>query len=325
MLTEMDLDTVLARHPKLALVDELAHENAPGSRHLKRYQDIEELLQAGIDVYTTLNIQHLESSRNVVAQITGVWMRETVPDSIIDTAAEIELVDLPPDDLIKRLKQGKVYVPEQISLARDQFFRKGNLTALRELTMRIAAKHVDEQTLAYMKAHGIPGPWPSGERLLLFVDPSSCGSNLVRNARRLAHELGAEWFAVYVETPKAVRLSAEQQNQIMDSLQLAQRLGAKTETIQGDSAETAVIDYAKAHNITKIVVAKPKRKLWQKGLGESVADQIVRQSDYIDVFLVGSGGEPVKRAKRLNRLMLGDQLAGLSRGNWLDRVGHSIR
>ena len=233
MLTEMDLDAVLARHPKLALVDELAHENAPGSRHLKRYQDIEELLQAGIDVYTTLNIQHLESSRNVVAQITGVWMRETVPDSIIDIAAEIELVDLPPDDLLKRLQQGKVYVPEQISLAREQFFRKGNLTALRELTMRIAAKHVDEQTLAYMKAHGIPGPWPSGERLLLFIGPSSCGSNLVRNARRLAHELGAEWFAVYVETPKAVRLSAEQQNQIMDSLQLAQRLGAKTRNYPG--------------------------------------------------------------------------------------------
>ena len=146
------------RHPQLALVDELAHENAPGSRHPKRYQDIEELLEAGIDVYTTLNIQHIESGRNAVAQITGVWVRETVPDSFVDNATEIEMVDLPPDELLKRLKEGKVYVPEQIAPATESFFRKGNLTALRELAMRTAGKHVDEQTLAYMKTHAIQGP-----------------------------------------------------------------------------------------------------------------------------------------------------------------------
>jgi two-component system sensor histidine kinase KdpD len=306
MLPEMDIDGVLARRPQLALVDELAHENAPGSRHPKRYQDVEELLEAGIDVYTTLNVQHIESGRNVVAQITGVWVREAVPDSVIDSAAEIELVDLPPDELIKRLKEGKVYVPEQIASATEKFFRKGNLTALRELVMRIAAKHVDEQTLAYMKTHAVSGPWPSGERLLLFIGPSSLGSRLVRSARRLAYELGAEWSAVYVETPDSARLSSEQQGQIMDSLRLAQRLGAKTVTIQGDSVAAAVMEYAKANNITKIVAAKPQRNRRQRTTGGSVVNEIIRRSEHIDVHLVGSSGEPVKREKRPSRAVLGN-------------------
>ena len=310
-LSEMDVDAVLARRPQLALVDELAHENAPDSRHPKRYQDVEELLEAGIDVYTTLNIQHIESGRNVVAQITGVWVRETVPDSVVDNAAEIELVDLPPDELLKRLKEGKVYIPEQIARATEEFFRKGNLTALRELTMRTAAKHVDEQTLAYMKTHAIHGPWPSGERLLLFIGPGSSGSRLVRSARRLAYELGAEWSAVYVETPDSARLSSEQQDQIMDSLRLAQRLGAKTVTIQGDSVAAAVTEYAKANNITKIVVAKtPKKRL----LSSSVVNQIIRQSEHIDVHMVSSGEEPVKRDKRLNRVALGRNWRGYLQG-----------
>ncbi len=302
-LPEMNIDAVLTRRPQLALVDELAHENAAGSRHPKRYQDIEELLEAGIDVYTTLNVQHIESGRNVVAQITDVWVRETVPDSVIDSASEIELVDLPPDELIERLKEGKVYVPEQIASATERFFRKGNLTALRELTMRTAAKHVDEQTLAYMKTHAIYGPWPSGERLLLFIGPGSSGSRLVRDARRLAHELGAEWSAAYVETPDSARLSPEQQEQITDSLRLAQRLGAKTVTIQGDSIATAVMEYAKANNITKIVVAKPQKK---RLLGSSFVNQIIRQSEHIDVYMVSGGGEPVKREKRPSSAVLGD-------------------
>jgi two-component system, OmpR family, sensor histidine kinase KdpD len=314
VLTEMDLDAVLARHPRLALVDELAHENAPGSRHVKRYQDIEELLHAGIDVYTTLNIQHLESSRNVVSEITGIWMRETVPDSIIDSAAEIELVDLPPDDLIKRLRQGKVYIPEQISLAREQFFRKGNLTALRELTMRVAAKHVDEQTLEYMKAHGIPGPWPSGERILLLLGPGSYGSSLVRNARRLAHELGSEWYAVYVETPNAVRFSADQQNLIADSLQLAQRLGAQAVTIQGESVERAILEYARTHHITRIVIAKPQVKRWQKSIKESTVDHIIGESQNIDVFLIGSGGEAVKQTRKFSWQVFGTNWLGYIQG-----------
>lgn len=313
-LAEMDIDAVLARHPQLALVDELPHTNAPDSRHPKRYQDVEELLEAGIDVYTTLNVQHIESVRDVVAQITGVWVRETIPDSIIDSAAEIELVDLPPDELLERLKEGKVYIPEQIAAATEAFFRKGNLAALRELTMRTAAKHVDEQTLAYMKAHAIRGPWPSGERLLLFIGSGSSSSHLVRSARRLAYELGAEWTAVYVETSDSARLSPERQDQIMDSLRQAQRLGAKTVTIQGDSIATAVTEYAKTNNITKIVVAKPPRKLWQRLIGRSIVSEIIRQSEDIDVHMIGSGGEPVKRDKRLSGVALGRNWRGYLQG-----------
>jgi two-component system sensor histidine kinase KdpD len=305
-LPEMDLDAVVARHPQLALVDELAHTNAPDSRHPKRYQDVEELLEAGIDVYTTLNIQHVESLQSVVAQIIGVWIRETVPDRVIDNAAEIELVDLPPDELLKRLKEGKVYVPKQIASATEKFFRKGNLTALRELTMRIAAKHVDEQTLAYMKTHAIPGPWPSAERLLLFMGPDSSGSRLVRSARRLAYDLGAEWSAVYVETPDNAQLSPDQQDRIMDSLRLAQRLGAKTVTIQGGSVAKVVMEYARANNITKVVVAKPQRKRLWRLFSRSVVSQIVRQSGHIDVYLVSTGRDTMKRDRKPNMTVLGD-------------------
>jgi len=195
-LPEMDLDAVLARHPQIAIVDEYAHTNAPGSRHAKRYQDVEELLEAGIDVYTTLNIQHVESLRNIVAQVTDVWMRETVPDSAVDMASEIELVDLPPEELIKRLQEGKVYVSDQLAAATTQFFRKGNLTALRELAMRTAAHRVDEQMRAYMAEKAIPGPWPTGERLLVWVSADSTGANIVRSARRLAAQLNAEWFSL---------------------------------------------------------------------------------------------------------------------------------
>jgi two-component system sensor histidine kinase KdpD len=304
-LDEMDLDAVIKRRPELALVDELAHENTPGSRHTKRYQDIEELLEAGIDVYTTLNIQHVESVRDDVAQITGVWVRETVPDSIIDKASEIELVDLPPDELLKRLKEGKVYVPQQIQNAIERFFRKGNLLALRELTMRTGTKHADEQTLDYMKTHDIRGLWPSGERLLLFIGLGSSGSRLVRSARRLAHELGAEWSAIYVETPDSARLTPNQQNQIMESLRLAQRLGAKTVTLQGDSVTGVVMEYAETNNITKIVVAKPQKKRLHRLLGESAVNEIIRQSE-IDVYMVRSGREPLKQEKRSNRAALGN-------------------
>jgi two-component system sensor histidine kinase KdpD len=304
-LSEMDTDAVLARHPQLALVDELAHENAPDSRHLKRYKDVEELLEAGIDVYTTLNIQHVESVRNAVAQITGVWVRETVPDSVIDSAAEIELVDLPPDELLKRLKEGKVYVPEQIAAAIDRFFQKGNLIALRELSMRTAAKYVDEQTLAYMKAHAISGPWPSGERLLVCISPDSLGTRLVRSARRLAYELGAEWSAIYVETPENARLTPEQQDQLTDSLRLAQRLGAKIVTLQGDSIVNTVMQYATANNVTKLVVARPQRRYRKRLLSRPLADQLIRRSEHIDVHIV-SGGETMQRGTGQIRTLFGD-------------------
>ena len=198
-VSEMDVDAVLARRPQLALVDEFAHTNAPGSRHPKRYHDVHELLEAGIDVFTTLNIQHLESLNDAVAQITGIVVRETLPDSVLDEAAEIKLVDLPPDELIQRLHDGKVYVPDTAAVAVERFFRKGNLTALREMALRRAAGRVDDQMLAYMQMRAIPGPWPAGERLLVCISTSSLGERLVRSAGRLADELGAEWSAIHVE------------------------------------------------------------------------------------------------------------------------------
>jgi two-component system sensor histidine kinase KdpD len=292
-LTEMNLDAVLARHPQLALVDELAHENAPGSRHPKRYQDIEELLEAGIDVYTTLNIQHIESGRNAVAQITGIWVRETVPDSFIDSATEIEMVDLPPEELLKRLKEGKVYLTEQIARATEEYFRKGNLMALRELAMRNAAKHVDEQTLAYMKTHTIQGPWPSGEHLLVCISPGPAGTRVVRNTRRLAYQLGAEWFAIYVETPDA-HLSPSQQERLTSTLRMAERMGARVATIQGNTVVSAVTEFAGKNNITKIIIGKSQKTWWRRLFGRSIVNQLMRQSEHFDVYIIGSRGEPAQ-------------------------------
>ena len=296
-LTEMDLDTVLARRPQLVLVDELAHTNAHGSRHPKRYQDVEELLAAGIDVYTTLNVQHVESMRNTVAQITGVWVRETIPDTIVDRASEIKLVDLPPDELLERLKQGKVYVPEQIAHAINDFFRKGNLTAMREVTMRIAAEHVDKQVQVYMQTHAVRGPWPAAERLLVCIGPGPLGNRLVRNGRILASQLDAEWFAAHVETPGIIPLSPAQHDRLEATLRLAERLGAKVLKLQGSSVTGTVVEYANAHNISKVVVGRPERSRWLELLRGSVADQLIRQSENIDVYIVGSKAEPAAPEK----------------------------
>jgi two-component system sensor histidine kinase KdpD len=305
-LPEMDIDAVLARRPQLALVDELAHTNAPGSRHPKRYQDVMELLDSGIDVYTTLNVQHVESLRDTVEQITGISMHETIPDTVIDLADEIRLVDLPPDELLKRLKEGKVYVPDQVALAMEDFFRKGNLTALRELTMRTAAERVDEQVRSYMNSHSIRGPWATGERLMVCISPSSLGNRLVRTARRLATQLNAEWFAVYVETPDNIRLAPSEQEQLTSTLRLAQEMGANIVTVQGHSIAEAVIDYAVKNNISKIVVGKPQRKRWHKLRDEVVLDRIISQSEDIDVYVVSGSGERAKpglKAEKSERLV----------------------
>jgi len=207
ILTEFDLDAALARHPSLILVDELAHTNVPGSRHAKRWQDVQELLDDGINVYTTLNVQHLESLNDVVAQITTVRVRETIPDSVLEQADEVELVDLPPEELLQRLKEGKVYVPDQAQEAIRNFFRKGNLIALRELALRRTADRVDEQMQDYMRDHAITRTWPAAERILVCVRAGPLGVKLVRAARRMAARLRAEWLTVYVETPNHVRLS----------------------------------------------------------------------------------------------------------------------
>ena len=232
-LEEMDLDALLARRPKLALVDELAHTNAPGSRHPKRYLDVEELLANGIDVYTTLNIQHIESLNDVVAQITRIRVRETVPNSILDRADNIELVDLTPDDLIQRLKEGKVYVPQQARRALEHYFSPVNLNALRELALRRTAERVDEQLLAEMQARAISGPMAAGERLLVCVSEDPRAVDLVRYTKRIADRLHAPWTALWVESPRSLRLSEEERDRIADTLRLAQRLGGEAATIPG--------------------------------------------------------------------------------------------
>src|SRR5574342_285241 len=209
-LKEFDLDRALARHPSLILIDELAHTNAPGSRHARRFQDVEELLRAGIDVYTTLNVQHLESLNDVVAQITGIQVRETVPDSILDRADELEVADLSAEDLLTRLREGKVYVPEQAARAIEQFFRKGNLIALRELALRRTAERVDAQMRGYMREHGIRETWPAGERLLACIGPNPAGARLVRAGKRMATTLKCDWIVLYVEAP-GQRISASDQ------------------------------------------------------------------------------------------------------------------
>src|SRR3974390_2039645 len=257
-IEEMDLDALIARRPQLALVDELAHTNAPGSRHPKRYLDVEELLSRGIDVYTAVNIQHIESLNDVVAQITHVRVRETVPDSVFDRADAIELIDLTPDDLIQRLKEGKVYVPKQAERALEHYFSPGNLTALRELALRRTADRVDQQLLKHMQANAIQGPWAAGDRILVCVseDPRSVG--LVRYAKRLADRLRAPWTALYVQARRALQLSEEERDRVADTLRLAATLGGEPRTLPAGNRSIAddVIAYAHAHNVTQIIIGK---------------------------------------------------------------------
>lgn len=290
-LYDMDLDAALARKPQLALVDELAHTNAVGMRHPKRVQDVLELLDAGIDVYTTLNVQHLESLNDVVAQITGVFVRETLPDSILDAADDIELIDLPPPELLQRLRDGKVYVPEQAERALQKFFRQGNLTALREMAMRRAAQRIDDQMRDYMQTREIPGPWAASERLLVAVSPSELGEKLVRRARHLADELNAQWFVVYVETQEQMRTSVAQQDQLARTLSLAEELGAQTQTVAANDVVSALTDFARAHNITKIIAGKPIRPRWQELVRGSVVDTLIRTSGDIDVYVISAAPE----------------------------------
>ena len=286
--SEFDLDATLQCRPALVLVDELAHTNVPGSRHLKRYQDVEELLGAGIDVYTTLNVQHVESLNDVVAQVTGVVVRETVPDRVIDEAAEIEVIDLAPPELLQRLREGKVYVPDMAARAIEQFFNEGNLYALRELALRRAAERVDEQMLAYMQTRAIPGPWAAGEHILVSIGSGPLSERLIRTARRQADRMGAQWTVLYIETPAHYRLSKESKEQLARTLSLAEKLGATTVTMFGLNIASTVIDYARRHNITRIIVGKTLRPRWQEYLFGSVVDQLIHDSGTIDVYVISS-------------------------------------
>ncbi|HEX2842731.1 sensor histidine kinase KdpD [Hyphomicrobium sp.] len=288
VLEEMDLDAILTRRPQIVLVDELAHSNAHGSRHPKRYLDVEEILNNGIDVYTTVNIQHIESLNDVVAQITRVRVRETVPDFVFDRADAVELVDLTPDDLIQRLKDGKVYIPEQAERALEHFFSPANLTALRELALRRTAERVDDQLLTEMRARAIPGPWAAGERILVCVseDPRSAG--LVRYSKRVADRLRAQWTALSIETRRTHRLSEEERDRIADTLRLAEHLGGEAITVPGSAWHVAddIVAYAQANNVTQIVIGKSERPRWFEIINGSVVHDLLRRSGNIRVQVI---------------------------------------
>lgn len=286
LLPELDLDATLARRPQIVLVDELAHSNAPGSRHEKRWQDVEEILSAGIDVYTTVNIQHFESLNDVVAQITGITVRETVPDRLLDLAFEIKLIDIPPEDLIQRLHEGKVYIPDQAATAIEKFFRPGNLMALRELSLRRTAARVDDQMRAYMETQSIAGPWPTAERLLVCVSGSPHSEKLIRATCRLAEELKAQWFTVYIETPGSGRHMRENREHIWRDMRLAESLGGQVASVTATNITDAVMDYAGRHNITKIVMGKPDKPRWRELVSPPIVDRVIRRSGAIDVVVV---------------------------------------
>jgi two-component system sensor histidine kinase KdpD len=294
ILQEFDLDAALARKPDIILVDELAHTNSPGSRHKKRWQDIYELLGAGITVHTTVNVQHLESLSDVVSQITGISVRETVPDFLLDRADEIELIDLPPDELLQRLKEGKVYVPELAAQARQNFFRKGNLLALRELALRRTADRVDEQMQLYRQDKGITTIWPAGERILVCVGPNPRSISLIRAAKRMAAGLRAEWIAVHIEAPSKVKPSESDLRQLAEHMRLAESLGAETTTLSGQKASEEILSYARDRNVTKIIIGKPTHPRWKDRVFGSLLDEVVRGSGDIDVYVIrGDTGVPV--------------------------------
>ncbi|TWB60095.1 sensor histidine kinase [Bradyrhizobium sacchari] len=285
---EMDLDAVIARRPQITLVDELAHTNAAGSRHPKRYLDVEELLSHGIDVYTAVNIQHIESLNDVVAQITHVRVRETVPDSVFDRADAIELIDLTPDDLIQRLREGKVYVPKQAERALEHYFSPGNLTALRELALRRTAERVDEQLLNHMQANAIAGPWAAGERILVCVSEDPRAAGLVRYTKRLADRLHAPFTAISIETRRSLQLSDEERDRLADTLRLAEALGGEALTIPAVGRRIAddVINFAHGNNVTQIVIGKSTRSRWFEMTRGSVVHDLVRRAGNISVHVI---------------------------------------
>jgi two-component system sensor histidine kinase KdpD len=286
VLHEFDLDAALKRRPALLLVDELTHTNAPGCRHAKRWQDVEELLGAGINVWTTLNVQHLESLNDVVAQITGVVVRETLPDQVFDQADELELVDLPPDDLLERFRDGKVYVLEQAERALQRFFKKANLIALREIAMRRAADRIGSQVQTARLGETRTQTWPTNERLLVCVGASPTSAKVIRTAKRMAAAMHAEWIAVHVETPATQEMDAQTRHQLAMHMRLAEQLGAETVTLTGQEVASEIVAYAQSRNVTKIVIGKtgtPTRwRFWRR----SIVDRLVQRSGNIDVYVI---------------------------------------
>ncbi len=293
-LTEFNLDAALMRKPAALIVDELAHSNVAGSRHAKRWQDVQELLDAGIDVLTTVNVQHLESLNDIVGQITGIRVWETIPDTVFDRADEVTVVDLPADELLQRLKEGKVYIPDQAERAIQNFFRKGNLIALRELALRRTADRVDAQMREYREDRAIRGMWQAKERLLVCVGPGPDAEKLIRSAARLAGNLHADWIAAYVETPRLQRLPKKTRDRILATLRLAQELGAETTTLTGEEVASTLFSYARSRNVSKLVVGKTSRPEWRRRFSIPLAEELSLMAKDVDVYVVGQ--EPAGKA-----------------------------
>jgi len=295
-LREFDIDAALERKPTLILVDELAHTNASGSRHPKRWQDVEELLDKGIDVYTTLNVQHCESATDVVTQITGITVRETVPDTIVEKADEIELVDLPTEDLLKRLKEGKVYLGEMAGRAAQHFFQPGNLIALRQLALRYTAHNVDEKLMSYKKTHAVSKVWGARDRFLVCISSSPNAVHLIRAGKRIAADLGVNWNVAYVET--GTQLNEKGRARISEMMRLAEKLGAQVATLSGQDVAETLISYARSKNINKIIVGKPKKLKWKEYIFGSIIDKLARKCKEIDLYLLSgeTQSEPIEVA-----------------------------
>jgi len=293
VFAEMDLDALLWRKPQLAIVDELAHANVEGSRHLRRHQDVAELLAAGIDIFTTLNVQHLESLNDIVERISRVRVRETLPDKVLELADEIELIDLPPDDLIQRLREGKVYVRDQIGRAMQHFFGKGSLTALRELAMRVAAERVDAEMVNYMRAHAIAGPWPAQDRLLVCINESPVAKKLVRTAKRMAERARMPWIAANVHTPRTDSLSDEAKDRITEALRLAESLGGEAFTLHAESdVAQELLAFARSRNVTRILLGRPRRRRLSGWLRERVTRRLLSRGGPFEITIVAPEDEP---------------------------------
>lgn len=295
-LRELDLDAALARRPKLILVDELAHTNAEGCRHAKRWQDVEELLEAGIHVYTTLNVQHLESLNDIIAQISGVVVQETLPDAILEKADDIELVDLTPEELMERLQAGKIYITRQAERALLHFFQKANLVALRELSLRQAAQRLSKDVAAARQAKAVQAPWATSERLLVCVGPSPTSAKLIRTAKRMASAFGGEWIAVAVQPQAGAALTDSARQRIAEHLTLAERLGAETHTLTGADVAQTLIDFARSRNVTKIIIGKTSQPRWKRLLFGTVVDALLDRSGDIDVYVIR--GDPTEAPLR---------------------------
>jgi two-component system sensor histidine kinase KdpD len=308
-IQEFDLDAALARRPRLIIVDELAHTNAPDSRHPKRYQDIEELLVAGIDVWTALNIQHLESLSDVVSTITGVQVRETVPDTVLEKANEVVVVDITPTELITRLKDGKVYLPDNAKRAADHFFKAGNLTALRELALRRTANRVDDQMVDYLRQNAIEGPWPTAERLVVCVGGDALSETVVRAASRLANSLNATWVAVHLEKEGAEITDAEVLRKVDETMRLAERLGAETTRLTARDLPEALLRFARRENTTQIVLGRSHADWWARLRGRSLSDEIARRASDIAIHVITDAGTSERKKSNWQQPKIGSLLA----------------